>query len=77
MATFKPTSQVLRTPRSHTHTAFGNVTFPLVLVCRLHELGHARNILHYTTTNVCYFPEYILEMFKEDEDLRKIKNWAE
>ncbi len=42
MATFKPTSQVLRTPRSHTPTVFDSVTFPLVLVCRLQELGHAR-----------------------------------
>ncbi|MEH1846390.1 MAG: hypothetical protein V7L25_15675 [Nostoc sp.] len=32
MATFKPTCQVLRTPRSHTLTAFSSVTFPLVLV---------------------------------------------
>ncbi len=50
MATFKPTSQVLRTPRSHTPTAFGSVTFPLVLVCRLQELGHAG----YLYNTICY-----------------------
>ncbi|WP_298918321.1 hypothetical protein [uncultured Nostoc sp.] len=41
MAISKPSFQVFRTPRSHTPTAFGSITFPLVLVCRLHKLGHA------------------------------------